>query len=136
MPQFELKEETRELGGINFTVVQFPAMKALEVMVVLQNMTPGASPDTDLSTAARAAMSKMDPKAMKQMVLDVLQCTTAHIPGTTKLIPLTSQKEIDQVFSGKLKLLFEVIGFAIEVNYGDFKEGSEGSAPLIPTPSL
>lgn len=129
----QLKSETKEIDGIEFTVVQFPAMKALEVMVSLQRSSLGANPNASISQAA-SAMAGMDPSATKKMVLDVLACTTALVRNPDpKLIALNDQKGIDLVFSGKLRTLFRVIEFAVEVNYGDFKEGSEESAPLTLT---
>lgn len=128
---FELKTETKEIDGIEFTVTQFPAMKALEVMASLQNASSGMDPNMKLG---HIAVGKMDPVAQRKMVLDVLQCTQALIrePSLT-LVALTDQKAIDRVFSGRLRTMFKVIEFAVEVNYGDFKEGSEDPAPPTPT---
>jgi hypothetical protein len=133
---FELKSETKELGGIKFTVTQFPAMKAIEVMVSLQRMSAGMSPNAQLTQVAHQAMASADPAATQKMILDVLQCTTALVEAPElKLMNLGEKKNIDLVFTGRLKLLFDVMAFAIEVNYGDFKEGSEESAPQAQTPS-
>lgn len=128
---FELKTETREIDGTEFTVTQFPAMKALEVMASLQNASVGMDPSVKLG---QIVTGKMDAAAQKKMVLDVLQCTQALVrEPTMKLIALTDQKAIDQIFSGRLRTMFKVIEFAVEVNYGDFKDGSEVSAPLTLT---
>lgn len=125
---YQLKTETKEIDGTEFSVTQFPAMKALEVMGSLQKMAAGANPNTQLAQAAAGGTMS------KQMVLDLLACTTALLrEPKTKLVGLTSQGAIDEVFSGRLRTLFRVIEFAIEVNFGDFKEGSEDSAPLTLT---
>ena len=130
-----LKTVTLTVDDVEFSTTQFPAMKALEVMVSLQRLaTANVSPNAQISQAAPALMSGLDGASAKKLVLDLLQCTTALVRDPApKLIQLTSQQAIDQVFSGKLKVLFQVIGHAIEVNYGDFNEGSPDPAPLHPT---
>ncbi len=122
-------------GDIEFQTTQFPAMKALEVMVTLQGLTAGANPNQSVAQAAPNLLAGLDGPKARKLVLDVLECTTALVRNpVAKLILLNTQVSIDQVFSGRLKLLFEVVAHAIEVNFGDFSEGSEDPAPLTQTP--
>ncbi len=125
-----LKTVTKIIDDIEFQTTQFPAMRALEVMVTLQKIAAGSNQSEQLATAM---MAGMDQASMKKMVLDLLECTTALVPGTagspTKLIPLNKAEGIDRVFSGRLKMLFDVIHHAVEVNFGDFNEGSNDLAP-------
>lgn len=124
---FQLKSVPKEIDGIEFTTTQFPAMTALEVMGDLQRVasTANMNPNAQLSAVAPI----MTPK----MVIDLLRQTTALVktPQGSKLLTLNTQENINLVFSGRLKILFDVIAHAIEVNFGDFNEGSADPAPLI-----
>ncbi len=132
-----LKSVPLIIGDIEFSTTQFPAMRALEVMVSLQKLAgamQGINPNTSLAAAAPQMMAGLEPGAAKRLVLDLLQSTTALVrTPTTRLILLNTQENVDLVFSGKLKMLFEVIGHAVEVNFGDFSEGSAPDAPLTQT---
>lgn len=122
------------IEDIEFQTTQFPAMRALEVMVTLQKIA--ASTSNQNAQLTTAMMATLDQASMKKLVLDLLECTTALVKGPpTRLIALNKPDGIDQVFSGKLKMLFTVIQHAVEVNYGDFSEGSDDLAPQTQTPS-
>lgn len=129
----QLKTVPLTIGDIEFQTTQFPAMKALEVMVILQGMSSAQNvpASTSLSQAAPQMMSNLTPQGARQLVLSVLQSTSAIIPSSSgkKIVMLDKQESIDLVFSGRLKVLFDVMAHAIEVNYGDFNEGSESPAP-------
>jgi hypothetical protein len=133
-----LKTVSLTVGDIEFQTTQFPAMRALEVMVSLQRLAApaqGVNSNTQLSNAAPALMANLEPGAARKLVLDLLECTTALVrTPQSRLIPLNKQENIDFIFSGKLKMLFDVMGHAIEVNFGDFSEGSEDPAPTTQTP--
>jgi len=128
-----LKTVPLEIDGIEFQTTQFPAMRALEVMVTLQKLTAGMNPNSQIS--ASGLMTGLDGPAAKRLVMDLLECTTAVVRSpVTKLVSLDKQTNIDLIFSGKLPMMFKVIAHSIEVNFGDFNEGSEDPAPLAQTP--
>lgn len=133
----QLKTVPITIGDIEFQTTQFPAMKALEVMVMLQNMsaTNNVPSTASLTQATPQLMASMTPQGVRQLVLGLLQSTQAilRVP-VARIVTLDKQETIDLVFSGKLKMLFDVMAHAIEVNFGDFSEGSESPAPLNPTP--
>lgn len=134
-----LKTVSKTIGDVEYQTTQFPAMKALEVMVLLQRLsapTQGIAPSTQLSAAAPALFANLNPGQLRELVIEMFQCTTALVrtPQGSKLVALTDQKSIDLVFSGKLQDLFEVFGHAVEVNFGNFSEGSANPAP--PTQTL
>lgn len=131
----ELKTVAKTIGDIEFQTTQFPAMRALEVMVSLQRLATNVNPNMQLSQAAPTIMAGLDPAGARKMVLDLLQSTTALVKTAqgSRLITLDKQENIDLIFSGKLKVLFEVMAHAIEVNYGDFNDGSNDPAPLTQT---
>lgn len=126
----QLKTVPLVIDDIEFSTTQFPAMRALEVMVTLQKMSAGHG----ASTSITSAMIGMEPASMKKLVLDLLECTTALIrTPQPRLVTLNKTENIDLIFSGKLKMLFEVITHAVEVNYGDFGDGSTEPAPTTQT---
>jgi len=128
-----LKTVPITIDDIEFNTTQFAAMRALEVMVTLQRLTAGMNPDSQVNAAG--LLAGLDGPGARKLVLDLLEGTTALVRTPThKIITLNTQANIDAVFSGKLKMLFQVIGHAIEVNFGDFNEGSEDPAP--PTQTL
>lgn len=120
------------IDEIEFQTTQFPAMRALEVMVELQKAS--ATSGTPNASVTSGFMTGLSAQATKKLVMELLECTQAlvHTP-TTKLVPLDKQTNIDLIFSGKLKMLFQVIGHVIEVNFADLTEGSEELAPPAPT---
>ncbi len=131
-----LKTVPLVIDDIEFSTTQFPAMRALEVMVSLQRLTAGMNPNTQLTAAAPGLLSGLDGPSAKKLVLDLLECTTALIrTPVAKIVTLNKQETIDLVFSGKLKVLFQVVAHAIEVNFGDFSEGSDELAPQTQTPA-
>jgi hypothetical protein len=130
-----LKTVQLKIDDIEFSTTQFPAMRALEVMVNLQRLTAGMNPDQSLAQAAPHLMAGLDGPAARKLVMDLFESTTALLRTPThKIVTLNSQANIDLVFNGKLKMLFQVVAHAIEVNFGDFGEGSDGPAPLTQTP--
>lgn len=123
---YELKTVSKTIGDLEFQTTQFPAVKALEIMSSLQKLQ-----SSDMSRA----MGNLKPGEAKALFLEVLQCTTTIIetPQGKKLITFDKQESLDRVFSGRLKMMFQVLEHAIEVNYGDFNEGSVDPAPLAQT---
>lgn len=132
-----LKTVPTTINDIEFATTQFPAMRALEVMAMLQGLnTAGVNPNASVSAAAPQLMAGLSGAALRKVVLETLQCTTALIRpegGAARLVTLDRQENIDLIFSGRLKMLFQVIAHAVEVNFGDFDEGSNDPAPLILT---
>jgi hypothetical protein len=136
---YELKTVSKTLkdksGELEFSTTQFPCMKALEIMVSLQKLGSSGAPG---NAHISAAMAGLKPEEAGKLFVDVLQCTTTIIetPQGKRQITFNSKDALDKVFSGRLKLLFDVLEHAIEVNYGDFTEGSDVPAPPAQTPDL
>ena len=132
------------IDGVEFQTDQFPAMHALEVLAQLVRVAgpalsilSSANPETELSDLAPqlgAALSGLKPADANELVRKLLSQTRAFVQakdGGTRIVELTTEEKINQVFSGKLKVLFQVVGHSIRTNYGDFSEGS-GSTDLAP----
>lgn len=112
-----LKTEKKMFGDIQFTTTTFPAMQALEMMGLVGE--------------------DHGPKEMAQYAPEFLKSTAAILTDQTgpKQVPLNSRENIDLVFSGRLPTLFKVWEWVSKVNYGDFSQGSDPSAPQTPSSS-
>lgn len=141
------KTETKKLGELEFKTTQLPAMRAFALLTKLAKVVGPAlgalsklDPDTELDLAGSgliSALQTLDTKEAESLVLDVLSGTEAIVPDATggRAIPLSKQANIDLIFTGKLKLMFQVVGFALQVNFRDFSEGSDPAAPQPQAPS-
>jgi hypothetical protein len=135
------KTETKKLGDFEFKTTQLPAMRAFALLTRLAKVVGPAlgalstlNPDTELDLAGSGlftALQTLDPKEAEHLILEVLVATEVVIPDATggRAVPLSKQENINLVFTGKLKLLFQVLGFALSVNFRDFSEGVDQAAP-------
>jgi len=140
-----LKREEEEIDGLRFSVVQFPAMYGFGLLARLAKTVgpaitslSGVSPDTDLATLGPAfsdALGALDPDEAQKLVVEVLRSTSVVIPDATggRKVELTDKAKIDEVFSGRLRTMFKVIGFSLRVNFSDFVGGSGKLATVAPT---
>ncbi len=141
-----LKTETKTIDGVEFTTIQFPAMRSFELLAKLVKqigpalaLMSSVDPDTqitDLAPHLMSALSGLEPAAARALVVDVLSNTQALLRdanGQASLVELNRTETIDRVFSGKLRTMFVVLGHALKVNYGDFTEGSAPNAPQTPS---
>lgn len=125
-------EKTFDGLDIRFEVTQFGAMRSCELMKKIQMamMAAGASPEADM----RGAAALLDPS----MIVDILAGTVAfgtNDKGEPKKVELNKREKLDAVFNGRVKKMFDLVEFVIEVNFGDFQEGSDLAAPLPKEPS-
>jgi len=136
-----LKREEKEIDGLMFTSVQFPAMYGFGLLARLaKSIGPalaalsGLSPDTDLSDigpSLRTALVGLDPDEAQKLVLEVLKSTSVLMTEGRK-IEFTDRAKVDEVFSGRLKTMFKVLGFALQVNFADFATGNGNPATAAP----
>ncbi len=144
-----IKQETKVIDGISFTTQQFAAMRGFTLLGKLVKVVgpalgalSGAGADTELSTMGpviAGALSGLDPDAAAALALEILSGTVAQIDTDkgVRNVTLNTRENVDLVFMGKLRTMFNVLGFAISVNYQDFGVGSGAGllAPATPTPS-
>lgn len=141
-----IQSKTEILDGVSFTTTQLPAMRAYPLFIrLLKTIGPALGalsrlkPEDDLSGVMpqlAGALTSLEPQAAEAIALEVLSTTTATLTnpaGQAMVIGLSSPTNMDIVFSGRIKLMFQAIGFAIRVNYADFFGGATPSAPLLPT---
>lgn len=127
-----LQEESVELDGTTFKTQQFPAMKAFSLLAklvksvgpalgALMKMDPNAQVEGNEVLAA--AFSQIDDVTATKLVPEILSNTWA-MGEDRKERQLNTLENINFVFSGKLGLMFRVIGHSLKVNYADFGQGS------------
>lgn len=136
-----LKTETKTIDDLTVETTQFPAMRAFTLLGKLVKVAgpalgalSGVDASTDLTTLGpviASALSDLDPDAATTLALEVLASTVAKLETPTGIrnVALNSRENIDLVFSSRLRTMFQVLGFAISVNYRDFIPGSAPAAP-------
>lgn len=136
-----LKSESKTLsdsqGDIEVTTTQFPAMKSFGLLAKLAKTVGPAlgalmklDPKTEISASVdglAAAFSELDADTATRLVPEILAGTTVTLDG--KMFDFTRKENIDLVFSGRLGLMFQTLGHALQVNYRDFSAGSDPAAP-------
>lgn len=135
------KSESIELDGLTFRTTQFAAMKGFALLAKLAKLIgpalaalSGAAPDTDVATLAPAlmgAMRDLDDAQMSALAAEILAQTSVMADGSGKK-DFSDRKNIDVVFTGRLMLLFKVLGHAVRVNFADFFAGSAPAGAADP----
>lgn len=128
------KSQTRDFGdGLVVTVSQLPATRAFKLFPRLVKVLGPAG--KMLAGAAGGGLARMDVSEFfdgltgvaERLPPDVLLSLTQEILATAELTKNGRKGEllpmIDTAFQGRIKDLFRVIAFALEVNYGDFLDG-------------
>ncbi len=139
-----LKTEEKEIGGIRFTTTQLPATRGFTLFTRLVKVAGpvvsalgSMNPEEDMVRAIGPladGLKNLNPDEVVDLALSVLVGTQAIMTdesGKTRRYDLSSRENIDRVFNGKLKSMFEVLAFAIRVNFQDFF----GDSSLIPVPA-
>ncbi len=132
-----IETRTKEIGGITYQVTQLPAMKgfklqrrlaailgppAAEVMggavsvseLLKFNLNLGV-----LAPALRDLFERLTESELETITRSLLE--TAQVTESGKTGPV--MPVFDTHFAGRYNDLYELIGFALEVNYGDFLGG-------------
>lgn len=141
MSTLNLKSETRTLsdteGDLEVTSMQFAAMKSFALLAKLVKTVGPAlgalmklDPTVEMSASVdglASAFAELDDVAAAKLVPEILAGTSALVDGKT--YDFARKENIDLVFSGRLGLMFQSIGLALQVNYRDFGKGSVPAAP-------
>jgi hypothetical protein len=121
----DTKEKT--IDGRNVMVVQFPGRRALFFKTrllkligpAIAQMFTGKNPletEVDFSVVSKALdklSERLNEDEFVKFVLDLLQCT--RLDGKE-----ISGAVFDEEFAGNLLLMYKVLWFTLEVNYGSF----------------
>lgn len=121
------RTEKREVAGLNLSTTQLPVMRATllvprlgRVLAPILAMAGGNLKDAMNAEAGpllQAALGALTEQELRELIRDLLAGTTAEIEG--KLLPLTSEANIELAFDGVVQL-FAACKFAVEVNFHDF----------------
>ena len=87
----------------------------------------------DLAPAIGALFETLDDDKVDALLGEVLKHATIVMPdeaGHLKVYDLSKGDEIDFAFTGKLPLMFAVVKYALEVNFGGFF-GAKGALAAI-----
>lgn len=119
--------QERTIDGRSYTVTQLPARRSLKL---LRKLVAALGPG--LATAFGSTQGK-DLRGLDVSALGpALERLTAHLDdatldavvnealATVRVDGIELLPQFDIVFQGKLGSLFKVLGFAMEVQYGDF----------------
>lgn len=131
MGALDLPEESREIGGLVYTVQALPTRRALQVMTrVLKMAAPGFGDVASLERAAEhmgalvgtltSLMGELDENVLLFLCESFAEVSRVEISPGKRLA--LGGAQIDEHFRGKLPELFEWLRFAVEVTYG----------PLVP----
>lgn len=133
-----LKQDSREIDGLTFKTQQFAAMRAFTLLGRLVKTVGPAlgalmklDPKLALETAGLEladAFASLDPDQAARLIPEIFASTDVEVDG--KHIPLTSEGNINLVFSGRLRTLFSALGFVLQVNYRDFIGGGLNAPSL------
>lgn len=131
--------KTEFIDGLEFRVIPFDAWEALGLLTrLIKTVGPALSsfsdldPNTDVSeigpviTSGFAALS---PSEAQSLALELLKQTSVILEDGRR-VEITNPQKFSQVFNGRLKTMFKVIGFSAKVNFASFSDGgvSEPSA--------
>ena len=142
------KHDTLVIDDLSFETVQFKPMRAATLVAKLLKLLGGAliaiteaGPEADLASVAssiQGALSDLDPNIVAPLICEILSGTAVTYNDPDKGLQrkgLASSEVVDQVFDGRLRDLFKVVGFALQVNYADFSDGSASAPSALPTPA-
>lgn len=98
----------------------------------------------DFGPAVAGLAESLTPDEFDSLTLEILSRCSITMPderGSLKLFDLSKPVAIDDAFSGELKLMFKVMAWALEVNFGNFFDGfgqsvdADPAAAAAPSPS-
>lgn len=133
-----LKMETRIIAGCDVRSQQLPALASFNLMTKLGRIITPVLDKIDLSnismesdigalTPALAALfSNMDSDESGPLLCEILATTSVTLDDDEghRIEHLTNREAINRVFSGRMRMMFEVIVFALKVNFADFFDGA------------
>lgn len=133
-----LQTKKKTIGGHEYSVTQFLATEAIKISRTLKDelgvsfaqgitgVLASGDGTVILSTIIRELCKGLDEDGTVKMVKRMLEQSGARCDGQ-EILP-----QFDIMFAGKLKTLFVLLAFILEVNYGDFL-GEDGTGNLMDT---
>lgn len=111
------KQETREIQGKQVSVLQWTAVKALDMQVTMMNVLGESSKPFIENTWDMAHLTFVLTNCEKGPFVALVKdcCVGVRIDGEE-----ITQGTFDFKLSGNLKLLYSIFAFVLEVNFKDF----------------
>jgi hypothetical protein len=121
-----IESKQKQIGERLYTVTQYTAMRALDVFELVSPVIApvlgklsSLGPDADIGPVVEAAVSKLGGGKLRQLtqvLLEPVQVTEAsRIRGMLD--------GFDVAYAGNLGEVFQVLAFAVEVQFGSFFSG-------------
>lgn len=127
----ELKSETREISGLNFTVQQFHVFEGSVLGGRLfkllgpafgEMMTAGMAGDA--APIIHMLCDRVEPDELPGLFIEILRKTSVELEAPTgkkaKPTLLNSKEAMVATFKGDITSMFKVLAFSLEVNFQDF----------------
>jgi len=132
MNSYKKEQTVIEIGekSHKVEVAAFPARKAIKIQIKLARFiapllanidtsdTSKITQSLNSSTIASALKGSLDEEKIEKLILELLEVTTID----NKVIGTGNEPQFDIIFAGEFGLLFDVIKFVLEVNFGSFLE--------------
>jgi hypothetical protein len=130
------KEKDKAINGVNFKVTQLGFEDGVELLTALGNIVGPALANKDFNSDNPTAilgqiLAKADARQIKGIIQKLAQSTRIERePGKWPIL----EPEVD--LAGNYDLTFKWLGFALEVNYGDFLGEAGLLSAIIGTPEM
>lgn len=125
-----IRTEHKEIGGVRFGVTTLPGMRGLRMQNRLLRIVGPAlarASDGDISTAVGLLFDKLSDDELESITKDLLYNATAND------VPLFGAGgSFDGVMAGKAEVAFQLIMFAIQVNFGGFFDVLAAAGQRLP----
>jgi len=126
------KIQSKKIDGIEFTVQQMPGMASIRFLAVMgQKIGPALSVvgrelqgvkslkdlnEGSIGAIVAASFLNITPDDAEAITRELVSMATAVEGGKSRDLSV----EFDDFFQGRPMLVFKVLGFSLEVNYGSF----------------
>jgi hypothetical protein len=122
-----IQTKSRTIDGIETNVTQFDALRACTLIPRLGKILAPVAGDIEaLGPELGALFTRLEGDELRALVCDLLVGTTVVADGAVR--DLSRADNINAVFSSRLGVMFKVLAFVLEVNFGSFFGGSASSA--------
>jgi len=132
----KVKTERKMIDDLDVQVTQIAAMPSLDLLAKLGDLvgpamaqiagllpgenSPGQINAAALSPVVESIFQQIGKQGIRPVLSSILSCVVVWEEG--KSLPLSDEKVVNGVFTGRLLTLAQVVRFSLEVNYGDFFE--------------
>ena len=138
---------SKVIDGIEFTIDQLPAMRALRLLNKLARLASPALGAIGAAFSQSKSVANMDLDALgrgasallSSLSDDEMEAITRELLGSAIMRSGGKNVELlavfDLEFRGKMGTVLKLLGFALEVNYGNFIEALKGAAGTAGSPT-